>query len=79
MPTLAASAPGPSLPANPSEPGADAPAEGNPSTNGTAEEARRELTVLEVGRSVFGRILLTPDMIVDHLPDAYLKVLKPEV
>ncbi len=76
VPTLAASGAGLSLPNNPSAPVADTPGEGNP-IGGAAEEAKRGLTVLEVGRSVFGRILLTPDMIVDHLPDAYLKALKP--
>jgi hypothetical protein len=37
------------------------------------------MTLLDVPRSCFSQILLVPDMIGDHLPDAYVKALQPVV
>eukprot|EP00884_Botryococcus_braunii_P013087 jgi/Botrbrau1/2177/Bobra.101_2s0015.1 len=37
------------------------------------------MTLLDVPRSCFSQILLVPDMLGDHLPDAYVKALQPVV
>ena len=41
-----------------------------------AEHKRKPPALLDVDRRVFGRILLSPDSLSDHLPDTYLTYLR---
>lgn len=45
----------------------------------THDSPHAPMTLLDVPRSCFSQILLVPDMLGDHLPDAYVKALQPVV
>lgn len=53
--------------------------EGAPSAAHASEhepDRHAQPAVLQVDRAVFERILLTADMVSDHLPDAYLEIIR---